>query len=95
MSRLPTHGMRLMHRLGGTSIPAAWLEPITLYYEKSTTQREPVSDDAFEVMRSQFSSVHAKPVRVTVTRARETPLWIAEQVLLEFEAQESVPLFVV
>jgi formylglycine-generating enzyme required for sulfatase activity/dienelactone hydrolase len=95
MSRLPTHGMRLMHSLPGSTTPAAWREPIQLAYEQSTPHREPVSDEAFAVMRSQFSTAHPRPRNVAVTRVRETPLWVAERVLLEFEDQESVPLYVV
>jgi eukaryotic-like serine/threonine-protein kinase len=95
MSRLPTHGVRLMHRLPGSEMPREWLEPIRLTYERSTPQREPVSDEAFEIIRSQFTSARAKPERVTVERVRETPLWIAERARLEFAAEETATLYIV
>jgi dienelactone hydrolase len=95
MSRLPTHGVRLMQRLSGSDMPREWLEPIHLFYERSTPQREPVSDEAFEVMRSQFSTARVEALDVTVTTVRQTPLWIAERVVLRLAADEMATLYVV
>jgi eukaryotic-like serine/threonine-protein kinase len=95
MSRLPTHGVRLMHRLPGSEMPREWLEPIHLTYERTTAPREPVSDEAFEIIRSQFTSARAKPEHVTVADVRQTPLWIAERIRLEFTAEETATLYVV
>lgn len=95
LSRLPTHGVRLMHRLPASEIPRAWLEPIHLLFERDTPQREPVADEAFEVMRSQFAAVRARPTAVTVTPIQQTPLWIAERVELRFAGEENATLYIV
>jgi eukaryotic-like serine/threonine-protein kinase len=95
MSRLPTHGVRLMRRLPGSEIPGDWLEPIHLSYERTTPLREPASDEAFEIIRSQFTRTRTKPVDVTVANVQQTPLWIAERVVLRFTAEERATLYIV
>jgi dienelactone hydrolase len=95
MSRLPEYGMRLMQPLNPSDIAPAWREPIQLLYEKTTPHREPVSDEAFEVMRAQFSSVQLKPVEARVRVVRESPLWVAEEVEIQVPGEEAATLYLV
>jgi DNA-binding winged helix-turn-helix (wHTH) protein/formylglycine-generating enzyme required for sulfatase activity/predicted esterase len=95
MSRLPSHGVRLMRRLPGSEIPRDWLEPIHLSYARTTALREPASDEAFEIIHSQFTRTRAKPAEVTVANVQQTPLWIAERVVLRFTAEDSATVYIV
>ena len=95
MSRLPDHGLRLMQTLGDTKIDPALLEPIKLVRDTEFANRAPLSDDAFEAMRFQFTTPRVAPTSVTVTQIDSSPLWIAEEVKLTFASQEPNTLYVV
>jgi dienelactone hydrolase len=95
MSRLPEYGMRLMQPLAASDIAPEWREPIRLFYESHTPHREPVSDEAFEVMRAQFSSARVRTDDATVSVVRESPLWIAEEIVVEVPGGEPVTVYLV
>jgi eukaryotic-like serine/threonine-protein kinase len=95
MARLPDHGMRLMQLLNDAPLDPALLEPIKLVRDTPFANRAPVSDDAFEAMRFQFTTPHVAPTSVAVNRVDETPLWTAEEVTLTFAAEEPTTLYVV
>ena len=95
MARLPDHGLRLMRTLDDAPIEPALLEPIKLVRDTAFANRAPVSDDAFEAMRFQFTTPRAAPTDVKVNRVDESPLWIADEVVLTFAEQEPTTLYVV
>ncbi len=95
MSRLPDHGMRLMLPLGTSQVESTLLEPIRLVRDTPFANRAPVSDDAFAAMRFQFTTPRTAPSRVTVTPVEESALWVAEEVVLTFAAQDTTTIFVV
>jgi eukaryotic-like serine/threonine-protein kinase len=95
MDRSPTYGMRLMHNLPGSSVATELLQPIRLVYDLSTNKREPVSNDAFEAMRFQFSTAQVKPLDVAVRAIEQSPLWIAEEVTLRLPGEELATLYIV
>ena len=95
MARLPDHGMRLMQLLNDAPLDPALLEPIKLVRDTPFANRAPVSDDAFEAMRFQFTTPRVAPASVAVNRVDESPLWTADEVTLTFAAQEPTTLYVV
>jgi len=95
MARLPDHGMRLMQPLSDAPLDPALLEPIKLVRDTPFANRAPVSDDAFEAMRFQFTTPRVAPASVAVNRVDESPLWTADEVTLTFAAQEPTTLYVV
>jgi formylglycine-generating enzyme required for sulfatase activity/dienelactone hydrolase len=94
MQRAPENGMRLMQPLASADMSAELLKPVTLA-ESAGPTRVPVSDEAFQAMRFQFTSAHAKPKETQVQQVQETPLWIAEEVILRFANQETTTLYIV
>ena len=95
MSRLPDHGMRLMRMLGESQVDPALLEPIPLVRDTAFANRAPVSDEAFEAMRFQFTTPHAAPTQVTVNKVEESALWVAEEVVLTFASQDTTTIYIV
>jgi DNA-binding winged helix-turn-helix (wHTH) protein/formylglycine-generating enzyme required for sulfatase activity/dienelactone hydrolase len=95
MARLPDHGLRLMRTLDDATIDPALLEPIKLVRDTEFANRAPLSDDAFEAMRFQFTTPRVAPTSVTVTQIDSSPLWIAEEVTLTFASQEPNTLYIV
>jgi eukaryotic-like serine/threonine-protein kinase len=95
MARLPDHGMRLMQLLNDGPLDPMLLEPIKLVRDTPFANRAPVSDDAFEAMRFQFTTPHVAPASVAVNRVDESPLWTADEVTLTFTAEEPTTLYVV
>jgi DNA-binding winged helix-turn-helix (wHTH) protein/dienelactone hydrolase len=95
MSRLPDHGMRLMRTLGDSQIDPALLEPIHLTRDTPFANRAPVSDEAFQAMRFQFTTPHAAPTQVTVNKVEESTLWVAEEIVLTFAAQDTTTIYLV
>jgi eukaryotic-like serine/threonine-protein kinase len=93
--RLPDHGMRLMRTLDDADLDPALLQPIKLVRDTEFANRAPLSDDAFQAMRFQFTTPRAAPASVTVTQVDASPLWIAEEVTLTFASQEPNTLYVV
>jgi eukaryotic-like serine/threonine-protein kinase len=95
MSRLPSIGMRLMQTFSGNTPDESLLEPIELIVDRAGPQRAPVSEDAFDAMRFQFTAGHGKPNDILVTEVERTPLWIAEEISLTFSGDESATLYIV
>ena len=94
MDRAPENGMRLMHTLG-EPVDSTMLEPIELNWGAMTSRREPVSDEAFEAMRFQFTHVRREPASVSVEIVEENDQWIAEEVILTYAGDETFTLYVV
>jgi DNA-binding winged helix-turn-helix (wHTH) protein/formylglycine-generating enzyme required for sulfatase activity/dienelactone hydrolase len=95
MSRLPDHGLRLMRTLDESQIDTTLLEPIRLVRDAAFANHEPLSDDAFEAMRFQFTTPRVAPAEVTVNQVEESTLWIAEEIVLKFAAEETTTLYIV
>jgi DNA-binding winged helix-turn-helix (wHTH) protein/predicted esterase len=95
MWRLPQYGVRLMRLLPGTAVDPKLLEPTRRVFDSMNANRAPVSDDAFEAMRFQFTTHHVPPLEVQATKVDESPLWIAEEVVLKFAASDAMSLYVV
>jgi formylglycine-generating enzyme required for sulfatase activity/DNA-binding winged helix-turn-helix (wHTH) protein/dienelactone hydrolase len=95
MSREPDHGMRLMRTIDESPVDDALLAPIRLVRDSPFSSREPLNDDAFEAMRFQFTTPHVAPSQVTVNKVEESTLWVAEEIVLTFEAQETTTIYIV
>jgi formylglycine-generating enzyme required for sulfatase activity/DNA-binding winged helix-turn-helix (wHTH) protein/dienelactone hydrolase len=95
MARLPDHGLRLMRTLDDSPVDPALLQPIKLVRDSEFANRAPVSDDAFEAMRFQFTMPHTAPTAVSVNKVEESAQWLAEEVVLSFEGQQPTTLYVV
>jgi DNA-binding winged helix-turn-helix (wHTH) protein/dienelactone hydrolase len=95
MARLPDHGLRLMRTVDESPIDVALLEPIRLVRDTAFANRAPLSDNAFEAMRFQFTSPRVAPDTVTVTQVEETTLWVVEEIVLTFAEQEPTTLYIV
>jgi dienelactone hydrolase len=95
MSRLPDHGVRLMHTIDELPIDRALLAPIRLVRDSAFANRAPLSDDAFEAMRFQFTTPHTAPSHVTVKQIEESTFWVAEEIVLTFAAEETTTLYIV
>jgi dienelactone hydrolase len=95
MDRGLDYGLRLMQLQGDASIPPELLAPITLSLDSDYAAREPVSDDAFSAMRFQFTASHRVPKHVTVERVDQSDTWVADEVALEFSANDTFTLYVI
>ncbi len=95
MERSPMNGMRLMHVLSGTEVKDDLLKPIALVLDSPDLARKPVSDEAFRAMRYQFTTSHAKPVKTSVQQIKQTPLWIAEEVVLKYTGGDITTIYVI
>ena len=95
MQRSPENGLRLMHPLASADVSAELLSPVALAFGDDGANLKPVSDEAFQAMRFQFTAAHAKPRETLVQQVQETPLWIAEEVILKFASQETTTLYIV
>ena len=95
MQRAPEDGVRLMTMLAGDSMDPELLKPISLGYVDATVTRAPVADDVFAAMRMQFDQVRSAPTQTTVNVVARSPLWIAEEVILEFAHEPPATLYVV
>jgi DNA-binding winged helix-turn-helix (wHTH) protein/formylglycine-generating enzyme required for sulfatase activity/dienelactone hydrolase len=95
MARLPDHGVRLMRTLDDAPVEAALMQPIKLVRDTEFANRAPLSDDAFEAVRFQFTTPRVAPSSVTASRVESSPLWIVEEVNLTFASQESTTLYIV
>ncbi len=95
MQRLPQNGLRLMHSLSGTPVSNELLQPIRLLFDNNATwKREPVSDEAFEAMRFQFATAHVKPINVSVQEIQQSPVWVVEEVILEFQGAANATIYI-
>lgn len=95
MQRAPENGMRLMRPLASADVSPELLKPVALAFGDDGANLTPVSDEAFQAMRFQFTSAHARPRETSVQQVQETPLWIAEEVILKFANQETSTLYIV
>ncbi len=93
MDRSPELGMRVMRAL--EPIPDELLTAITVPIDEAYMHRSPVSDDAFEAMRFQFTAGNPTPSNVSVETIEKTDAWVAEEVVLTFAANETFTLYVV
>ena len=96
MQRLPEDGMRLMQVLPASAVDPKLLEPLQPLAGSGVAKRSrPVGNEAFEAIRFQFTAGRAEPEKVTVQRVEESPLWIAEEVRLEFSGQQPEVFYIV
>ncbi len=93
MDRSPDIGLRLMKAL--EPVPDELLAPIVLPIDEKYMRREPVSNDAFEAMRFQFSAGNQTPSSVDIETVQQTDAWIAEEVGLTFAPNDKLTLYVV
>ena len=93
MDRSPDLGIRPMQAL--EPLPEELLAAITLPIDEAYTRRAPVSDDAFEAMRFQFTAGNQTPGDVKVETIQTTDAWIAEEVSLTFAPNDVFTLYVV
>ncbi len=92
MDRLPELGFRLMKSFG--PVDPQLLAPITLPFDPEFARRQPVSDDAFEAMRFQYSAATRTPLNVTVERVEESDTWTLDEVVLSFGKNDSFTLYI-
>jgi formylglycine-generating enzyme required for sulfatase activity len=93
MSRNEFTGMRLMQLLGDAQIEPELLSPIELI-PVELSNRIPVSDEAFEVMRYQFSGTSRTPNQIEVTEIETSDSWILETHNLIYEDDSRFRIFV-
>jgi pimeloyl-ACP methyl ester carboxylesterase len=93
MDRSPELGIRLMRAL--EPIPDELLTPIAVPIDEEYMRRKPVSNDAFEAMRFQFTTGSRTPSNVSVEVVEKTDAWVAEEVVLTFAPNETFTLYVV
>jgi dienelactone hydrolase len=84
-----------MRTIDESPIDQALLAPIRLVRDSPLATRAPLSDDAFEAMRFQFTTPHAAPTQVSVNKVEESTLWVAEEIVLTFAAQETTTIYIV
>jgi dienelactone hydrolase len=94
MLRAPDHGIRLMQTLSDTPIDARLLAPIKLVRDTFALRRGPVSDDAFNAMRFQFSTAKSNPIEVTKHEILRTELYFVEEVTLSFARDAPTTLYI-
>jgi hypothetical protein len=90
----PMVGLRLMRTLSGSGIAADLLDPIEPI-SLDIAQRKPVSDDAFEIMRAQFSAQPRKPVSVSIEEIDGTDTWRLERHELQYADGATFRVYVV
>lgn len=93
-TRSPMVGLRLMRTLSGSGITADLLDPIEPI-PPDIAQRKPVSDEAFEIMRAQFSAQPRKPVSVSVEEIDGTDTWRLERHELHYADGATFKVYVV
>jgi formylglycine-generating enzyme required for sulfatase activity/dienelactone hydrolase len=93
MNRHETNGIRLVQNLASEPFNERLLAPIDLLYDDPFVSREPVSDEAFEVMRFQFTAPKREPLEVQVERVEETQLWTADEHSLKFSESETFVIY--
>ena len=92
MSRSQDLGLRLMKSF--EPVPNEVLAAIPSPIDDKVAKREPISDDAFALMRYQFTVGARTPTHVEVNRFAESDLWVAEEVLLSFAEDEVLSVYV-
>jgi dienelactone hydrolase len=94
MNRAETNGIRLIKSYPDEPFSVALSEPIDVLYDDPFVAREPVSDDAFEVMRLQFDVPKRAVVDVLIEQLEETDLWQVEEHIVRFSQGEPLVLYV-
>jgi eukaryotic-like serine/threonine-protein kinase len=93
MERSDRIGLRLMDSFG--PVPEELLKPITQSLDEASAKREPMSDEAFEAMRFQFTVGAHTPTNVQVTQFAESDMWTAEEVLLTYAGGDVLSVYIV
>jgi DNA-binding winged helix-turn-helix (wHTH) protein/dienelactone hydrolase len=93
LQRLPEYGLRLMRESPGQVADESLRAPVAI--DVVEYERKPVSDEVFAAMQFQFTIQHARPREAKVVTVEETPLWVAEEVVLRYAAQDTATLYVV
>jgi DNA-binding winged helix-turn-helix (wHTH) protein/dienelactone hydrolase len=95
MDRSPTHGVRLMHPPANTALQAELQQPIQRISDGDLRPISPASPEAFEAMRALFDRAHVAPIDTAVSIVQETPLAIAEEVVLTFADADRATFYLV
>lgn len=93
MNRHPSNGLRLVDNLGAET-PAEQLAVISLVFDDPYTAREPVSEDAFNVMRVQFTAPDRSVDSVQIESLSETDLWKIEEHTISYTDGEHLTLYI-
>lgn len=94
MNRDETNGIRLVKDFPDEPFAVTLSEPIDVLYDDPFVAREPVSDEAFEVMRLQFEAPQRALVDVVVEQLEQTDLWQAEEHILQYGNGEPLVIYV-
>lgn len=94
MNRHETNGIRLVKNDLYAEFDAAMLEPINVVYDDPYTEREPIADEAYEVMHYQFTAPRREPLEVAVKRIQETDLWTVDEHRLKYSASETFVMYI-
>jgi eukaryotic-like serine/threonine-protein kinase len=95
MDRSPTHGVRLMQPPADAALHAELQQPIRRIVDGDLRPISPASPEAFAAMRALFDRAHVAPIDTAVSVVQETPLAIAEEVVLTFANAEPATFYVV
>ena len=93
MDRGETNGLRLIQHLDADPPDDTLLADIDLVYDDPYSEREPVSDEAFEVMRFQFTAARREPIRVDIERLQETDLWHVDEHRIHYTEEETLVVY--
>ncbi len=91
-TRGPTIGIRLMRTLEHSGIDAAQLAAITPVGIEMA--RQPVADEAFTIMRAQFSAQRRRPVSVEIETVDGTDTWLLERHVLHYDGDAIMRIYV-
>jgi formylglycine-generating enzyme required for sulfatase activity/predicted esterase len=94
MNRQETNGVRLVQNLASEPYDEGLLAPIDVIYDDPFVSREPVSDEAFKLMRLQFNAPRREPLKVSTERVEETELWTVDEHSLQYSENETFVVYV-
>lgn len=93
MGRHESYGVRLVDNLADSPDPSE-LASISLVYDDPYTNRDPVSDDAYAVMRVQFAAPDRSIESVKIERLQETDLWQVDEHQLAYTNGEELTVYI-
>jgi DNA-binding winged helix-turn-helix (wHTH) protein/dienelactone hydrolase len=95
MDRSPANGVRLMQPPADAELHAELQAPIQSTIDGDLRPIAPASDEAFAALRAQFDRAHVAPIDTDVSVVQETPLAIAEEIVLTFADADPATFYIV
>jgi formylglycine-generating enzyme required for sulfatase activity/pimeloyl-ACP methyl ester carboxylesterase len=95
MDRQAENGLRLMRQLTDEPLAEQLFKPIEAAFDEEYARREPVSDEAFEAMRFQFTSLNRVPQRIETKLIEESDIWTVEEQQLHYASGYQLTLYLI